>query len=129
MWKAELIFISELQQTIEEFLVDRLEGFVVSQLFCLEEVVSYSIHLLVSQSVNQPVSQCVCQQFSWPVCQPVCQPVSQSVPSADQSTSQSVFQQISQFSQLVSVCQFPRPPHPTPVTSCGSWWSCSVMVE
>ena len=95
VWKAELLFISDLHQTIEEFRVERLEGFVVSQLFCIEGAVSYSISLLVSPSVNQPVSQSVCQQVSWPVCQPLSLlaslPASQSDQSADQSTSQSSF--------------------------------------
>ena len=62
--KLSFLFFSELHQTIEEFRVERLEGFVVSQLLCIEEAVSYSINLLVSQSVNQPVSQSVCQQVS-----------------------------------------------------------------
>ena len=106
VWKAELLFISELHQTIEEFRVERLEGFVVSQLFCIEEAGSYSINLLVSPSVNQPVSQSVCQQVSWPVCQPVgllaSLPASQSICPVSRSVNQSVvFQQISQFSQLM----------------------------
>ena len=132
VWKAELLFISELHQTIEEFRVERLEGFVVSQLFCVEEAGSYSINLLVSPSVNQPVSQSVCQQVSWPVCQPVSLlaslPASQSICPVGRSVNQSVvFQQISQFSQLMclSVPSPPPPaaPHSTPVTSCGSWWT------
>lgn len=118
VWKAELLFISELHQTIEEFRVERLEGFVVSQLFCIEEAGSYSINLLVSPSVNQPVSQSVCQQVSWPVCQPVSLlaslPASQSICPVSRSVNQSVvFQQISQFSQLMCL-SVPPPPLPLP---------------
>ena len=92
--KAELLFISELHQTIEEFRVERFEGFVVSQLFCIEEAVSYSINLLVSPSVNQLVSQSVGQQVSWPVCQPLSLlaslPASRSVSLSSQPISQLV---------------------------------------
>lgn len=109
--------MSELHQTIEEFRVERLEGFVVSQLFCTEEAVSYSINLLVSPSVNQPVSQSVCQQFSWPVCQPVSLLASlratQSVCPVSRSVNQSVSLPANQsISQLVCL-SVPLPPLPT----------------
>ena len=131
VWKAELLFISKLHQTIEEFWVERLEGFVVSQLFCIEEAVSYSINLLVSQSVNQPVNQSVCQQVSWPVCQPVSLlaslPAIQSVNLSRQPISQPV-SRLSANQSIQSVNVSPPPPPPaaplsTPVTSCGSWWT------
>ena len=125
--KAELLFISELHQTIEEFRVERLEGFVVSQLFCIEEAGSYSINLLVSPSVNQPVSQSVCQQVSWPVCQPVSLlaslPASQSICPVSWSVNQSVvFQQISQFSQLMCLSVPSPPPRRSPLNPCDLLW-------
>ena len=123
VWKAELLFISELHQTIEEFWVERLEGFVVSQLFCIEEAVSYSINLLVSQSVNQPVHQSVCQQVSWPVCQPVSLLASQSICPVSRSANQSVvFQQISQFSQLMCLSVLSPPPRRSPLNPCDLLW-------
>ena len=117
VWKAELLFISELHQTIEELWVERLEGFVVSQLFCIEEAVSYSINLLVSQSVNQAVNQSVCQQVSWPVCQPVSllasQPAIQSVNLSRQPISQPVSRlSANQSIQSVNVSVSPLPPPP-----------------
>ena len=117
VWKAELLFISELHQTIEEFRVERLEGFVVSQLFCIEEAGSYSINLLVSPSVNQPVSQSVCQQVSWPVCQPVSLlaslPAIQSVNLSRQPISQPVSRlSANQSIQSVNLSVSPPPPRP-----------------
>ena len=113
VWKAELLFISQLHQTIEEFRVERLEGFVVSQLFYVEEAVSYSINLLVSQSV--------CQKVSWPVCQPLSLlaslPASQSVSLSSQPITQPVSrpstdQSIRSVNSVSHSLSVPFPPSP-----------------
>ena len=119
VWKAELLFISELHQTIEEFRVERLEGFVVSQLFCIEEAGSYSINLPVSPSVRQSTGQSVRLSTSQLACLSASQPVSQSACQSVNLSRQPISQPVSRLSanqsiQSVNVSVSPPPPLPLP---------------